>query len=100
MPDLGSAKLTLVVAGEKFKKGLADAKGQAEKTTKGITGAFGKAQQSIQGAAGKVPVFGGALASRWPPQRAWRRGHWPGGRWPDQDGHQNPGRGPRPGRVA
>ena len=63
MPDLGSAKLTLVVAGEKFKKGLADAKGQAEKTTKGITGAFGKAQQSIQGAASKVPVFGGGLAA-------------------------------------
>ena len=63
MPSLGNAILTLRVKGDEFKAGLAKAKGQADKTTKGIGAAFGRAQKSIQGAAGKVPVFGGALAA-------------------------------------
>ena len=63
MPSLGNAILTLRVKGDEFKAGLANAKGQAEKTAKGIGSAFGRAQKSVQAAAGKVPVFGGALAS-------------------------------------
>ena len=60
--SLGNAILTLRVKGDEFKAGLGKAKMQAETTTKGIGAAFGRAQKSIQGAAGKVPVFGGALA--------------------------------------
>ena len=63
MPNLGQAKFTLVVAGDKFKQGLAGAKTQADKTTKGIGTSFGNMQQKIQGAAGKVPVVGSSLAA-------------------------------------
>ena len=61
--SLGSAYLTLRVKGNEFKQGLANAKTQATTTTKGIGQSFANVQQKIQGAAGKVPVFGGALAS-------------------------------------
>ena len=63
MPDLGNARLTLTVAGDKFKSGLAQAKGQADKTTKGIGKSFSNLQGKIQGAAGKVPVVGSSLAA-------------------------------------
>ena len=63
MPELGSSKFTLRVAGDKFKQGLATAKGQADKTTKGIGKSFSNMQQKIQGAAGKVPVVGSSLAA-------------------------------------
>ena len=62
MPSLGNAILTLRVKGDEFKAGLAKAKGQAADTTKDIGSRFGRVQKSIQSAAGKVPVFGGALA--------------------------------------
>ena len=70
MPELGSSKFTLRVAGDKFKQGLASAKTQADKTSKGISAGFSKAQKSIQGAAGKVPVIGGALAGLTTPSGA------------------------------
>ena len=63
MPELGSSKFTLRVAGDKFKSGLATAKGQADKTTKGIGKSFSNMQQKIQGAAGKIPVVGSSLAA-------------------------------------
>ena len=62
MPELGSSKFTLRVAGDKFKSGMTQAKGHADKTTKGIGKSFSNLQGKIQGAAGKVPVIGGALA--------------------------------------
>ena len=46
-----------------MRKGLANAKGQADKTTKGIGSAFGRMQQRIQGAAGKIPIVGSSLAA-------------------------------------
>ena len=61
--SLGNAILTLRVKGDEFKAGLGKAKTQAATTTKGIGQSFANVQQKIQGAAGKVPVFGGALAS-------------------------------------
>ena len=62
MPNLGGAKYTLTVAGDKFKQGMTQAKGHAERTTKSIGASFGRAQAKIQATAGKVPVVGGALA--------------------------------------
>ena len=62
MPNLGSAKYTLVVAGDKFRAGMTQAKGHAERTTKSIGASFGRAQAKIQATASKVPVVGGALA--------------------------------------
>ena len=61
--SLGNAILTLRVKGDEFKKGLVNAKGQADKTTKGIGSAFGRMQQRIQGAAGKIPIVGSSLAA-------------------------------------
>ena len=70
MPDLGSAKLTLVVAGDKFKKGLATARKQtgdfaakSEKQVGRVRGAFGKLGTGIKGAAGQVPILGGAMTA-------------------------------------
>ena len=61
--SLGNAILTLRVKGDEFKAGLGKAKDQAATTTKGIGQSFANVQKKIQGAAGKVPVFGGALAA-------------------------------------
>ena len=70
MPDLGNAKLTLVVAGDKFKKGLATARKQTgdfaakgEKQVGRVRGAFGKLGTGIKGAAGQVPLLGGAMTA-------------------------------------
>ena len=70
MPDLGSAKLTLVVAGDKFKKGLATARKQtgdfaakSEKQVGRVRGAFGKLGGAVKGAAGQVPLLGGAMTA-------------------------------------
>ena len=70
MPDLGSAKLTLVVAGDKFKQGLATARKQtgdfaakSEKQVGRVRGAFGKLGTGIKGAAGQVPILGGAMTA-------------------------------------
>ena len=69
MPNLGEAKLTLRVAGEKFKKGIAAAKGQtdkfgtaAEKSANKAKTAFGNMASSARNAAGRIPVVGGALS--------------------------------------
>ena len=61
--SLGNAILTLRVKGDEFRKGLANAKGEAGKTTKDIGSAFGRMQQRIQGAAGKIPIVGSSLAA-------------------------------------
>ena len=70
MPDLGSAKLTLVVAGDKFKRGLATARKQtgdfaakSEKQVGRVRSAFGKLGTGIKGAAGQVPLLGGAMTA-------------------------------------
>ena len=63
MPDLGSARYRLVVAGDKFKQGMTQAKGHAERTTKSIGASFGRAQAKIQGTVSKVPLVGSSLAS-------------------------------------
>ena len=63
MPNLGGAKYTLTVAGDKFKQGMTQAKGHAERTTKSIGASFGRAQAKIQGTVSKVPLVGSSLAS-------------------------------------
>ena len=81
MPSLGNAILTLRVKGDEFKAGLGKAKDQAATTTKGIGQSFANVQKKIQGAAGKVPVFGGALAV-WRLRLDWRQrvlGWWSAG---------------------
>ena len=61
--SLGSAYLTPSASrATNSRQGLGKAKTQAATTTKGIGQSFANVQQKIQGAAGKVPVFGGALA--------------------------------------
>ena len=69
MPGLGEAKLTLRVAGEKFKSGLNAAKGQAttfgksaEKSANKAKTAFGNMATKAKGAAGQIPIVGGALS--------------------------------------
>ena len=69
MPGLGEAKLTLRVAGEKFKSGLNAAKGQAttfgnsaEKSANKAKTAFGNMATKAKGAAGQIPIIGGALS--------------------------------------
>ena len=69
MPDLGNAVLTLRVAGDKFKKGLSDARTQtgdfAEKSSKqvGKVGqALGDLRTQAANAAQQIPLIGGAVS--------------------------------------